>query len=91
MVCQWEKLPLTENLELIMYGGVKDGITYGYNLAHTADIPKVENGYYFFLDKHSGSTDRHSDAELFGRYSFNFSLAIYDSDKKILYYLKEDT
>lgn len=90
-ISKWNKLPLSENLELIMYGGIKNGITYGYNLSSDANIPQVENGYYYFLDRHSEATNIHSDEELFNRYSFNFSIAIYDSDKKILYYLREDT
>ena len=44
----WTELPLSENLNLIMYGGEKDGMTYSYNLAEKAKIPEIENGYYYF-------------------------------------------
>ena len=41
---KWNKLPLTENLELILYGGEKDGKSYAYNLADDAGLPEVPNG-----------------------------------------------
>lgn len=87
----WSELPLSENLQLRVYGGEKDGCTYGFKLAEETNIPTVNNGYYCFLDRHSEATDKHSDIELFNRYSYNFSLAIYDADTDILYYIREDT
>ncbi len=90
-VSSWNKLPLSENLNLIMYGGEKDGVSYDYNIAEKANIPNVENGYYFFVDRHSKSTDSSDDSELFNRYSFNFSLAVYDSDTDMMYYFEFDT
>ncbi len=87
----WNKLPLSENLNLIMNGGNKDGVTYGYELAEEAHIPKIENGYYKFEDRSSESTDSSDDTELFDRGSFNFSIAIYDSDTNKMYYFEFDT
>lgn len=90
-VSRWEPLPLSENLALIMYGGHKDGMWHGYNLAEEANIPAIENGYYIFKDRHSDSGGSADDSELFNRQSFNFSLAIYDSDADIMYYFEFDT
>ncbi len=87
----WNKLPLSENLNLIMYGGEREGVTYNYNLAEKAKIPEVENGYYCFLDRHSTSKDNRDDSELFHRNSFNFSLAVYDSAIDMMYYFEFDT
>jgi len=36
----WNELPLSENLQLIMYGGEKDGITYGYELLKKEEFQK---------------------------------------------------
>lgn len=91
LIKYWKKLPLSENLELIMFGGEREGITYGYNLSEEAKMPKVENGYYFFQDRSSESTNSEDDSELLNRYSFNFSIAVYDSDTDILYYFEFDT
>ena len=90
-VKEWTKLPLSENLNLIMYGGSKDGVTYVYELAEEAHIPEIENGYYIFEDRSSESTDSTDDTELFDRYSFNFSIAIYDCDTDRMYYFEFDT
>ncbi len=87
----WKELPLTENLELIMYGGKKDDVTYVYELANNAGIPKIENGYYYFIDRHTESQNKYSDLDLFNRYSFNFTIALYDNDTNILYYYEFDT
>lgn len=90
-ISDWEKLPLSENLNLIMYGGEKDGVTYRYNLAEEAKMPYVKNGYYCFKDRHSESKNPNDDSELFDRYSFNFSLAVYDIDTDTFYYFDFDT
>ena len=87
----WDKLPLSENLNLIMYGGEKDGVEYGYKLAEEAHIPKVENGYYMFEDREPESKDSKDDSELFDRHSYNFSLGVYDCDTDKMYYFEFDT
>ena len=83
----WKALPLEEELELLMYGGNRGGSSYGYYFADKAGIPKVENGCYYFIDRQQ-DTER---AGLLYRRSYNFSLAIYDSDENILYYCEIDT
>lgn len=83
----WKTLPLEEELELLMYGGSRGGSSYGYYFADKAGIPKVENGGYYFIDRQQ-DTER---AGLLYRRSYNFSLAIYDSDENILYYCEIDT
>ncbi|WP_206214163.1 hypothetical protein [Adlercreutzia sp. ZJ304] len=87
----WTELPLSENLNLIMYGGEKDEMTYDYNLAEKAKIPEIENGYYYFYDRHSDSANSSDDSELLDRSSFNFSIAVYDSDIDRMYYSDFDT
>ena len=91
LVKEWKELPLSENLELIMYGGERNGVTYSYELAKFAHIPKIENGYYIFKDRTSESKDSADDSELFDRHSLNFSLAIYDCDTNKMYYIEFDT
>ena len=87
----WNELPLTENLGLIMYGGEKDGVSYGYNLAEDAHMPIIENGYYIFRDRHSESVDNEDDSQLFDRNSYNFSIALYDCNTDRMYYFVYDT
>lgn len=87
----WETLPLSENLQLIMYGGTKDGVGYGYNLAGLNGISEIANGCYFFLDRHSDASNIHDASSLFDRTSFNFSLLLYDFDNARLYFFEFDT
>jgi hypothetical protein len=87
----WNSLPLSENLDLIMYGGQKEGIDYAYNLAEALDMPPIENGYWFFNNRHSNSISPKEDSNLFNQYSFNFTIAVYDIDTQTLYYLEFDT
>ena len=91
LIKDWSPLPLTENLQLIMYGGEKNGVSYGYNLAGEAHWPIITNGVYKFVDRHSEAVDKSDDTNLFNRYSYNFSIAAYDLDTNTLYYFEFDT
>lgn len=90
----WNTLPLTENLNIALYG--KETPTESYGPYVTSEdgkpiFPIVENGYYFFLDRHSKIVDMKNDTELHNRHSYNFTITIYDTDKKILHYCEFDT
>ena len=87
----WTPLPLTENLQLIMYGGERNGVNYGNNLAGEAGWPIINNGVYKFVDRHSEAVDKSDDTNLFNRHSYNFSVAVYDLDTNTLYYFELDT
>ena len=63
----------------------------GHNVYDKYDIPDIENGYYYFLDRHSEATNVNNDEDLNERSSYNFSLGIYDSDTMMLYYYELDT
>ncbi len=87
----WNELPLTENLQLIMYGGTKNNVEYMYHLAKEVGMPIVHNGYWIFIDRFDNLNTLNDDSKLFDRHSFNFTIAIYDTDTDILYYCKNDT
>ena len=85
------ELHLSANLHLIMYGGEKDNVEYIYNFAKKFGIPHIKKGYWFFIDRHDKSTSPEKDEDIFERSSFNFTLAIYDTDTNTLYYFELDT
>lgn len=89
IVRDWKKLPLSKNLNHIMYG--EEDINYEINLAEEAHIPKIVNGYYIFVDSQAEGKDNSDDSELFNRSSFNFEIAIYDCDTDKMYYFEFDT
>ena len=87
----WNLLPLSENLQLIMYGGIRGTLIYQYNLANHFGIPTIQHGYWMFIDRFDKEITLYSDDDLFDSGSFNFTLAIYDTDTNTLYYLEYDT
>ncbi|MBR3840001.1 MAG: hypothetical protein IKM20_02575 [Erysipelotrichales bacterium] len=91
IINDWKPLPLSENLQLMMYGGEKDGMYYHSNIAEDAHWPIINNGVYKFIDRHSGVVDQSDDTDLLNRYSYNFSIAVYDLDTNTLYYYELDT
>lgn len=89
IVSEWNPMPLSENLDLIMYGGSRDGVYYGYELAEEAHWPKIEHGYYRFVNEQSDNPS--DDSDLFDRHSFNFEIAAYDTDTNLFYFFRFDT
>ncbi len=87
LIKEWKAFPLSENLETILYGSE----TYGSLLAEETNFPKITNGYYYFNDRHPKSTNPGDDTDLLKRVSYNFTLAIYDSDTDRMYYVEFDT
>lgn len=92
----WKKFP-SENLDIYFYGGaVKNGITYPKKDEENYSIPKLENGYYYFIDNYSknynDSDDIYSDDKILdmGR-PHNFTLTVYDIDSNYLYFYEIDT
>lgn len=84
----WKVFPLMENLQRVLYGK-REG-TYSMRPL-LEDVPIIEDGYYYFFDRHNQSTDPTSAAEIFSRNSFNFTLALFDCETDILYYFEFDT
>ena len=86
----WPALPLPDKLRYVLYRTELDSDIYAYDLAEQASIPYVQNGCYYFHNRHSEAKDAW-DTDIFGKYSFNFSIAIFDSDANILYFMAFDT
>lgn len=77
----WRKLPLTDNLSEFLYKPYDDSL----------EIPEIENGYYYFIDRHSESNNPYDDTDLLDRHSYNFTIAIFDTDTNSLYFVEYDT
>ena len=78
-LADWKELPLTGALVR-----VNESLANNY-------FPDIQQGWYFFKDRHSQSQDSTDDSQLFGRASWNFTLAVYDSQTDTLYYYVLDT
>lgn len=86
----WHSLPLSEDLSAAVYG--RQTATEGFGpLFPEGAVPPVENGVWFFRDRHSQSTNPANTSGLHDRSSWNFTAAIFDADTNSLYYLELDT
>ena len=77
----WNKLPMEEILQNCISDNITDEIS----------VPIIENGYWFFLDRHSKVADKYNYNDMFDRTSSNYTIAIFDIDSKILYIYSLDT
>lgn len=90
----WKNLPLSENLTKLVYGIEDDASKIGPYLTKEIGepvIPDVQNGCYYFLDRHSKSVDGYDDSDVLNRGSLNLTVAIYDMDTDTLYYVEYDS
>lgn len=78
---RWHSLPLTENLA---------GWVPRIN-GEAACALGVQTGWYYFRDRHSEAEHDWDDAPINDRFSYNFTLAVYDTDTQTLHFLKLDT
>ena len=81
----WHTLPLPEPVQLFVYGGEKDGVNYGEPMKN---VPKITEGYYYFRDR---LHDTFSTDQLMDAYSYNATIALYDTQNTTLYLIKYDT
>ena len=86
----WKKLPLTEELNKVMEMKQCDDKECK-NVYEKYSIPNIENGYYYFLNRHSESNNKYDDTNLNTDSSWNFTLAIMDMNSNIIYYYELDT
>lgn len=90
----WNVLPLTENLTALVYGVHTEEASVDpmvHDGTGTPILQEVQSGYYCFIDRHSQSTNPKDDSGVLGRASYNFTIAIYDTDNQTLYYIEFDT
>lgn len=78
----WKSLPMSENTAQAL------SMCLGFS---GAVVTAVEEGHYYFYDRHSESNDHYGDTELCSRGSWNFTLAVYDSRQGRLYFYELDT
>ena len=86
---RWTAFPLDESTEALVYGAEAEAGQIGPFFSDgqgNALIPEIQNGYYILIDRHADT-----DADILERYSFNFTVGLYDTDHNILYFGKMDT
>lgn len=90
----WRALPMSTNVAVALYGGTaENGAEWSSVVKDLSDfeMPEIANGYWLFRDRHPQKTDEYDDSDLFSRASFNFVIAVYNTETNTLYYFKIDT
>ena len=89
----WMSFPLDKTVQTLLYGYESDELIcepYITDENNNAIIPEITNGYYFLYDRQA-KNGRAAGADILRRDSLNFTVAVYDSDSRILYYCEMDT
>jgi hypothetical protein len=84
---QWHALPLTKSVNEILE---RDRDASGRDPAKEADLPYIENGYWYFSDESPSATAYDGTGIYYGA-PMNFDLAIFDSDTNRLYFYESDS
>ena len=85
----WKKFPLDETVQALVYGVSDETGGTGPLLVDNDGndlVPEIRNGYYRLIDR---QTDKETD--ILHRYSFNFTVGLYDTDSNVLYCCDLDT
>ena len=97
---QWKAFPLDETVQALVYGvteqtGTEEtGIAVYQTGPYLTDddnnllIPEIQEGYYRLIDRHPEAEEG---TDILHRYSFNFTLGIYDTETNTLYFFQLDT
>lgn len=88
----WKQLPVSYPVDALLYGTQNGSSSIGPYVTESGKklFPKAETGYYYFKDRHTGAGGQGS-KDVVNRYSFNFTVALYDEDTRTLYYCEFDT
>lgn len=79
----WQAFPPDEAVNELLYGN------YLYDTETQENfVPPMEKGYYLLKDRNAQAAEK---PNIMTRGSFNFDLAVYDTDNRTLYYLVLDT
>lgn len=90
----WHAFPLDKTAQTILYGYKSENVISGPYLEDDDGntlVPQIKNGYYWLKDRLEKTSNNEPETDIPHHVSLNFTIAVYDSDSKVLYYCKEDT
>ena len=95
----WEAFPLDRTAQVLVYGVTEEfgteetGITVFQDGPYLVDsdgdplVSEIREGYYQLIDRHAEA----GQSDILDRHSFNFTLALYDTETDTLYFCELDT
>ncbi len=88
---EWDSFPLPDSLKYILYGDEYGESHFTKGETSKPVLPEIKNGYWYFYDRHMDSVGHKDESEFLNRTSYNYTVAVYDSDEDVLYYFELDT
>ncbi len=85
----WQPLPMDDTTRALVWGVEDETGSFGPLLADgegTPLIPPADAGYYRLIDRHADQA-----TPILERASFNFTVAVYDAEARVLCYAELDT
>lgn len=76
----WHTLPFSFHIQ-----------TFLNNYVDNNFFPQIKQGYWYFHDRQDQAKKPFDEQDLLNRYSYNVTLALYDTQKQKLYYLELNT
>ena len=89
----WKKTPLPKSI-LYILNDDEENDRFSFNIDKKMFFPKMKDGYYFFLnrsDEFEEPENKNPDFIFTWKWSYNFSIALFDLDTCILYLYELDT
>ena len=86
---EWQELPMDQTAQALAYGCMtEDGFCGPMLTDEKGDplLPEIGKGRWKLIDR-----QENAEGSLLERYSFNFTLAVYDAENGLLYVLRMDT
>jgi len=84
----WDETPLSEDLNILVYGGKKNDINYKIsNIMDYYPLPEIKTGKYIFIDKNQQTNNKFSLEDI----PRNYIIAIYNYENNVLYFYECDT
>ena len=90
---EWEAFPLDETAQTLIYGREIEGGKVGPFVTDRDGnklFPQIEQGYYWLRDRQP-ETSQQAKKDGVSNCLCNFTVAVYDTQKNMLYYCKLDT
>ncbi len=84
----WRPLPLDSDAEIFLYGKSDDTGSLG-PFVELGRVPRPQNGAWFFLDRSDAKLQARG--PLWSRGAIHATLAVFDSDRCVLYYMTLDS
>ena len=86
----WQELPMDLTVRALLHGGMAKAPRFWDDYS-TSILPPVENGYWFFLDRHPLAEDSSDTTAFLEREDYRFTLAVYDRDMQWLHVFTMDS